>query len=121
VHNGYIGAPPRTLAYVCAHELTHIIVGEHVGMSRFSVPEWVWEGFPDYVGIEHRQSFEQLRDALGERPVDIPMMQKYGSYPRYRLLVTYFLEKKGWRVDQLLQTRLTFDEAAAVMRADTGR
>ena len=90
-------------------------------MSRFSVPEWVWEGFPDYVGIEHRQSFEQLRDALGERPVDIPMMQKYGSYPRYRLLVTYFLEKKGWRVDQLLQTRLTFDEAAAVMRADTGR
>jgi hypothetical protein len=36
-----------------------------------------------------------LRDALGDRPVDIPMMMKYGSYPRYRLLVTFFIEKKS--------------------------
>jgi hypothetical protein len=78
-------------------------------------------GFPDYVGIEDRQSFEELRDALGDRPVDIPMMMKYGSYPRYRLLVTYFIEKKGWSVDQLLQTRLTEDEATEIMRAEPKR
>ncbi len=118
VHWGYVGTPPRTLAWLCAHELTHIVVGEHVGLARFRVPQWVWEGFPDYVGIENRQSFEELRDALGDRPVDIPMMMKYGSYPRYRLLVTYFIEKKGWSVDQLLQTRLTEDEATAIMRAE---
>jgi hypothetical protein len=70
------------------------------------------------MGIENRQSFEQLRTRLATRPVDIPMMMKYGSYPRYRLLVTFFIEKKGWSVDQLLQTRLTEDEATAVMRAD---
>jgi hypothetical protein len=34
------------------------------------------------------------------------------------LLVTYFLEKKGWSVDQLFQSRLTEDEADALMRAD---
>ena len=62
-----------------------------------------------------------MRDALGDRPVDIPMMIRYGSYPRYRLLVTYFIEKKGWSVDQLLQTRLTEDEATAIMRADAKR
>jgi hypothetical protein len=121
VHWGYVSTPPRTLAWLCAHELTHIIVGEHVGLARFRVPGWVWEGFPDYVGIEDRQSFEELRDALGDRPVDIPMMIKYGSYPRYRLLVTYFIEKKGWSVDQLLQTRLTEEEANSIMRADTPR
>ena len=55
------------------------------------------------------------------RTVDIPMMMKYGSYPRYRLLVTYFIEKKGWSVDQLLQTRLTEDEATEIMRADAKR
>jgi hypothetical protein len=97
------------------------IIGEHVGLARFRVPQWVWEGVPDYVGIENRQSFEELRDALGDRPVDIPMMIKYGSYPRYRLLVTFFIEKKGWSVDQLLQTRLTEDEATEIMRADAKR
>ena len=78
-----------------------------VGMGRL----------PDYVGIENRQSFEELRDARGDRPVDVPMMQRYGSYPRYRLL-TYFIEKKRWTASQLLETRLTTDEAIQIMRAD---
>jgi hypothetical protein len=121
VHWGYVGTPPRTLASLCAHELTHVVVWEHVGLARFRVPQWVWEGLPDYVGIENRESFEELRDALGDRPVDIPMRIKYGFYPRYRLLVTYFIEKKAWTVEQLLQTRLTEDEASEVMRADAKR
>ena len=121
IHLGYIGTPPRTLASLCAHELTHIIAWEHVGFDRLHVPQWVWEGFPDYVAMENRETFEQLRDALGDRPVDIPMRVKYGSYPRYRLLVTYFIEKKGWSVEQLLQTRLTEDEATEIMRADQNR
>jgi hypothetical protein len=45
------------------------------------------------------------------------MIVKYGSYPRYRLLVTFFIEKKGWSVDQLLRTRLTEDEAMKIVRA----
>jgi hypothetical protein len=59
-----------------------------------------------------------LRDALGERPVDVRIIPTYGSYPRYRLLVTYFIEKKGWSVEQLLQTRLSLDDALATMSAD---
>ena len=118
VHWGYVGTPPRTLAWLCGHELTHIVAGEHVGLRRFFVPEWVWEGLADYVGIENRQSFEELRDALGDHPIDVPMMQRYGSYPRYRLLVTYFIEKKGWTASQLLATRITTDEAIEIMRAD---
>ena len=84
------------------------------------MPRWAWEGFTDYVGIENRQSFEALRDALDDRPVDVPMMQRYGSYPRCRLLVTSFIEKKGWTVDRLLRTRLTADEATTMMRANGG-
>jgi hypothetical protein len=52
-----------------------------------------------------------------DRPVDTPMKIKYGSYPRYRLLVTYFIEKKGWPVDELLQTRLREEEATEIMHA----
>jgi hypothetical protein len=122
VHWEYVGTPPRTAAWLCAHELTHIIEAEHAGrLANYRMPQWVFEGFADYVGIENREPFDQLRDALGDRPVDIPMMIKYGSYPRFRLLVTYFLEKKHWSIDQLLQTRLTEDEATAIMRADADR
>jgi hypothetical protein len=70
------------------------------------------------VGIENREPFEVLREGLGDRAVDIAMMVQYGSYPRYRLLVTFFLERKGWSVDQLLHTRLTAEEADELMRAD---
>ena len=123
VHRGYLAPPPRTLAYFCAHELTHIVTGEHVGVvNLLRMPEWVREGIADYVAIENRESFEQLRQSLGDRPVDPLMMQTYGSYPRYRLLVTYFIEKQGWSVAQLLNTRLSFDEALALMRdGDTAR
>jgi hypothetical protein len=121
VHWGYIGTPPRTLAYLCAHEVTHLITFEYLGLAHFRMPQWAFEGLADYVGIENRESFEELRDALGDRPVDIPMIVKYGSYPRYRLLATFFIERKGWSVDQLLHTRLTEDEANEIMRADAKR
>ena len=32
----------RTVASLCAHELTHIIAWEHVGLGRLRVPQWVW-------------------------------------------------------------------------------
>jgi hypothetical protein len=54
LHWGYVGTPPRTLAWLCAHELTHVVAAEHIGLARFLVPKWVWEGLADYVGIENR-------------------------------------------------------------------
>lgn len=71
------------------------------------MPQWAWEGLANYVGIEHREAFERLRDARGDRPDDTPMRVKYSSYPRYRLLVTYFIEKKGWTGDQLSRAGTT--------------
>jgi hypothetical protein len=119
---GYVTTPPRTLAFFCAHELTHIVVTEHIGaIAALRQPTWVHEGFPDYVGIERRQSFDELRRALGDRPVDVPMMQQFGSYPRYRLLVTFFLERKGWPVERLLATQLSYEQAMALMMDDTRR
>jgi len=115
----YVTTPPRTLAFFCAHELTHIVENEHLGaIAAARQPTWVHEGFADYVGIEKRQSFDELKSALGDREVDVPMMMAYGSYPRFRLLVTYFLEKKGWTVDQLMRTTLSYDDAMAQMRAN---
>jgi hypothetical protein len=65
------------LAYLCAHELTHVIAWEHIGLNRFA------------------RASMGMGGSGRDRPVDTPMKIKYGSYPRYRLLVTYFIEKKG--------------------------
>lgn len=113
--------PPRTLAYYCAHELTHTAIGDRIGLAGLLwLPDWVGEGLPDYVAIGERGSFERLDAALGDRPVDIDMMRAYGAYPHYRLLVTYFIEKRGWSAEQLLQTRLSYVEAVALMRRGEG-
>jgi hypothetical protein len=114
IRDGDVPPPPRDY---CAHEIAHTIAREH-GFNEFQVPRWMFESFPDYVGIEKRQSFEELQRLVGDRPADIPMMVRYGGDPRYRLLVTYFIEKKGWSVDQLFQSRLTENGANALMRAD---
>ena len=50
VHWGYVGTPPRTLAYFCAHELTHIVIAEHIGLSRFFVPNGYGKAFPTTLG-----------------------------------------------------------------------
>ena len=55
VHWGYVGTPPRTLAWLCAHEVTHLITFEHLGLARFRIPQWAFEGLADYVGIENRR------------------------------------------------------------------
>jgi hypothetical protein len=71
-HWGYVGTPPGTLAYLCAHELTHIIAWEQCRSGAPSCAAMGMGGPSRLCG--HREPFEQLRDALGDQPVDIPMM-----------------------------------------------
>jgi hypothetical protein len=119
---GYVTPPPRTFAYFCAHELTHVVTAEFLGViASERQPAWVHEGFADYVGFADREGFEALRAAVADRPVDAAMMQNHGAYPRYRMLVMYFLEKKGWPIERLLRTRLTFEDALAMLREDSAR
>lgn len=116
--SGYRTQPPRTLDYYGAHELTHVMTANAVGLLRFQqMPEWVREGLADYVALEREKSAE-LFAKIGERDADLPMMRAYGVYAPYRLLVTHFLEEKGWSIDQLLQSELTLVEARAIVFRD---
>lgn len=116
--NGIAIRPPRSLAYYCAHELTHVLTGDHVGrLANLQIPDWVKEGLADYVAIEPRVPFAELDRILGDKPIDLAMMQEYGVYPRHRLLVTYFLDQRRWTMEELLATRLSQDEVIRMMRA----
>ena len=85
-------APPRTFTYYLAHEFTHVMLGQHLGGKRFDeVPLWVFEGYPDYVGLGPDYTAAQARTAYDERDP-----RTHGTlaedYLRYGLMVATHLE-----------------------------
>jgi hypothetical protein len=94
----------RTLDYFVAHEVTHQLTGEALGVPGFArLPHWVLEGYADYVAMGgDGYDYEAARRALlaGDAGMD---WKRSGLYARYRLFVTYLLEKKGWSVGRLLR------------------
>lgn len=120
--SGRAAAPPRTLAYYAAHEITHSLTGERRGPQRLwnrSLPQWVREGYADYVGFGGEVDAPELyrRYRAGDPVFDFP---RSGQYARFRLLAAYFLKTRGWSVDRLLDTRLSQAQAEAMMRQDLG-
>ena len=114
---------PRTLAYYSAHEIAHSLTSERLGPWRLwnqSLSQWVREGYADYVGLgvsgEVGDLFERYR--RGDPALDF---KKSGQYARFRLLAAYYLERRLWSVDRLLNTRLTEEEAEQEMVHDLSR
>ena len=108
-HSGKPAAPPRTFAYYAAHEIAHSFTAERLGpfhLWNASLPQWVREGYADYVGMGGRVDLDDLfrRYRAGDPALDFA---KSGQYARFRLLVAFVLERRHWSVDQLLATRLS--------------
>jgi hypothetical protein len=118
--SGRPAKPPRTLAYYGAHELTHSLTAEHLCPARLwnaELPQWVREGYADYVGMGGRVDIDDLyrRYRAGDPDMDY---RKSGLYARFRLLTAFMLEREHWSVDQLLASKLTQDQADALMNRD---
>lgn len=111
--------PPRTLAYYGSHELIHVLTGQKVGALRYhTMPEWVREGLADYIALGAPDDYIELDSVLGDEPIQLQALDAYGAYPRYRLLVSWFMEEQDWTLDTLLETNMTENTALAEMRED---
>jgi hypothetical protein len=111
---------PRTFTYYMAHEITHSLTGEARGLAQlwnFRLPVWIREGYADYVGMGGKGPVDV--DALYRlyRAKDRRFDPKSGYYARYRLLVAFFLDRKGWSVAQLMASGMTLDDAEREMNA----
>jgi len=85
-------ASPRTLTYYLTHEFTHVALGEHLGMKRFeALPKWVFEGYPEFVGLGPGYTAEKAATAYKNRDPRV-----HGTlaedYMRYGLMVATYLE-----------------------------
>jgi hypothetical protein len=96
-------ANERTLDYFMTHEIGHTLTKQATGSIRhWQMPEWITEGYPDYIGRGDAFHYDEARQAFLSEAHEMDRW-KSGLYLRYNLLVTYLLDKQHWSVQQLLQ------------------
>jgi hypothetical protein len=101
--SGKIVEGDRTLDYFMVHEIGHTLTKRASGSLRhWQLPEWITEGYPDYLGKGRSFHYEEARQAFLS---DAPEMDRWksGLYLRYHLLVAHLLDKQHWSVERLLQ------------------
>jgi len=94
----------RTLDYFVAHELTHQLTGAEIGPLRFyRLPQWVREGYADYIGKGRAFRYSEARRAFlaGDPEMD---QKRSGLYTRFHLFVAHLLDHQHWSVERLLKT-----------------
>ena len=79
------------------------------------------EGYADYVGLGGRGQVDIAAYYKRFCAGDVHFKEGSGFYDHYRMLAAYFLDKKGWSVPQLLQSRMSLQEAQAMMDADMAK
>jgi len=93
----------RTLDYFIAHEITHTLTVKAVGwFAYYKLPQWVREGYADYVAKGSAFNYAEARRAF---LADAPEMDwaKSGLYLRFHLLVAQLLDQQHWSVERLLK------------------
>lgn len=95
-------AAPRTLAYYMAHEITHSLVGIKLGKKAWeALPTWIFEGYPDWVGLGPDYSHSQALKSYQARPAIVAGTMAE-DYMRYGVQVAWYLDVKGISAEQLL-------------------
>lgn len=122
--NGLIGpsgnraAGERTLDFFIAHEITHTLTGQAIGiMAYLALPQWKREGYADYVARKSVFNYDEAKRAF---LANDPKMDwaKSGLYLRFNLLVAHLLDKKHWSVQQMLTTPIEQTSVEEMIRAE---
>jgi hypothetical protein len=105
--SGKIVPGDRTLDYFMTHEISHTLTKQAVGSYKhWKLPEWITEGYPDYVGKGTAFHYDEARQAFLSNAPEMDRW-KSGLYLRYHLLVAHLLDKEHWSVQQLLRQPLS--------------
>jgi hypothetical protein len=108
----------RPLSYVIAHEVTHVI--ESLQFDRplkLKYPNWLIEGYADYVAKAGDFDFDENRRLL---KIDSPLLdlQKSGLYRRFHLEVAYLIDKKGLTAKQIFANPPSENDLLTLLKSD---
>lgn len=107
----------RTLDYFIAHEIAHSLTGQAIGGYDYHrLPQWVREGYADYIGKGAAFNYDEARQAFlaGAPEMD---WEKSGLYWRFHLLVAHLLDKQQWSVQRLLEEPIDQQAVEDAIRA----
>jgi hypothetical protein len=109
----------RTLDYYIAHEITHTLTGQSLGViNYYQLPRWKREGFADYVAKGSSFDFAEAVRAL--RKNDWRMdYERSRLYWRDHLLVSYLLDKCHWDAERLFSESIDEQAVEDAIRRDT--
>jgi hypothetical protein len=99
-------------------EITHQLTGRAIGPLRYlQLPQWVREGYADYVGKGNSFNYREARRAFlaGAPEMD---WKRSGLYSRFHLLVAYLLDHRRWSVAQLLRSPPSQEAVEAAVREE---
>lgn len=110
-------AAHRPLSYFIAHEAAHVIVARQFGrLVSFRYPEWLMEGYADYVGKGGDFDFdENYRLFLANSPQ--MNFQQSGLYRGFHLRVALLLDKQGLTASQIFNHTPSEGEMSARLAA----
>jgi hypothetical protein len=111
-----LDAAQRTLSYYIAHEITHVLESATFGrLMMLQYPQWLLEGYADYVGKGGDFDFDQNRQLLIN---DDPLLdyRRSGLYRRFHLEVALLLDKKALTIRTIFADPPSEDELLSELR-----
>lgn len=92
----------RTLTYFIAHEAVHAMLSSRLGRLRYlELPTWQNEGYADYIAKAGAFDYARELQRYREGAPELDPVQS-GLYLRYHLSVSYWLDRRGLSVRELL-------------------
>ena len=114
---GQVVGDERTLGYFIAHEIAHSLTCERLGPWRFfRLPDWLREGYSDYVG---RGSVYSRPGAGAAFLAEAPEMNApaIAPYLRYNLLLGFCLEQERRSLEAVFAEAEAHSAVEARLRA----
>lgn len=108
---------PRPLDVYLAHEVTHMMVADHLGRrAERQLPMWLREGYAEYVARRDTFDYDATRTRLlaGDEAL---VTRRTDPYLKYLLLVAHLLERERLDVRTLLREPPSADAVEARVRA----
>ena len=104
----------RSFTSVATHEICHEMIRDKFGfLSSYTKPKWLHEGYCEYIAKE-----SSFPENLGYEMIAKGKADKSNSfkYFEYRKMVEFYLDKKGYTIDELFSLPPSESDARNQMR-----